>query len=128
MAARPFILSASLILATIAAGLALRLTHVGLPFLVVKYGGSLLWAAMIYWIASTLCPRSPLVRTAILSAGIASTVEFFKLVHSPGLDAFRLTLPGILLLGRVFSPWDFAAYAVGIIAAASADRRLRPAR
>jgi len=45
---RPLALSALLIGATIAAGLMSRLTPLGLPNAVVKYGGSLLWALMIY--------------------------------------------------------------------------------
>jgi Protein of unknown function (DUF2809) len=45
---------------------------------------------------------------------IAIGVELSRLVHYPWLDAFRLTLPGALLLGRVFSVWDMLAYGVGI--------------
>lgn len=115
MSGRPPALSALLISGTIAAGLALRLTHVGVPFLIVKYGGSMLWALMIYWIASALFPRWPIGRSALASASIATAVELFKLVHAPWLDAFRLTLPGALLLGRVSALWDLLAYAVAIM-------------
>jgi hypothetical protein len=38
------------------------------------------------------------------------------------LDAFRLTLPGGLLLGRIFSAWNMLAYGVGIIFAVGLDR------
>ncbi len=34
---------------------------------------------------------------------LAFAVECFKLVHRPALDAFRITLAGKLLLGRVFT-------------------------
>jgi hypothetical protein len=51
---------------------------------------------------------------ALISAVIAVGVELFRLVHTPWLDAFRLTLAGALLLGRVFSLWDMLAYGVGI--------------
>jgi hypothetical protein len=49
-------------------------------------------------------------------------VELFRLVHAPWLDAFRLTLAGALLLGRIFSPWDMLAYGVGIVMAMLLDR------
>jgi hypothetical protein len=49
-------------------------------------------------------------------------VELFRLVHAPGLDAFRLTLAGALLLGRIFSPWDMLAYGVGIALGVWLDR------
>jgi hypothetical protein len=41
---------------------------------------------------------------------VAGLVESVRLYHSPGLDAFRLTLAGVLLLGRVFSWWHLVAY------------------
>jgi hypothetical protein len=57
------------------------------------------------------------------------SVELFKLYHTPALDAFRLTLPGKLLLGRVFSLWDLIAYAVGVIVGVFASHAIgsRPA-
>ena len=123
--ARPLWLSTLLILGTIAAGLTLRLAHFGLPQPVVKYGGSILWAAMIFWIITTLGPRLPAVRAAFVASAAACAVELFKFYHSASLDAFRLTLPGALLLGRIFSTWDMVAYVIGIAAAALADRAIR---
>lgn len=125
MPPRPRFVSAFLILATIAAGLAVRLIHVGLPFALVKYGGSALWAAMIYWIVTALRPRCTLARAALASAAIAAATETFKLVSTPGLDAFRLTLAGRLLLGRVFAIEDFLAYGLGIAGALALDRSIR---
>jgi hypothetical protein len=108
-----------------AAGLAVRMVPLGLPPFVVKYAGSMLWAVMIYWIVSTVFPRLNWVRAALVSGTVATAVEFFKLYHSQGMDAFRLTLPGILLLGRYFSVWDIVAYWVAISAGAAVDQRLR---
>lgn len=110
---------------TVAAGLAIRFAPLGLPTPIVKYGGSMLWAITMYWIASSLLGSGRLLSIALLSGVLASIVEFFKLYHSPELDAFRLTLPGILLLGRFFSVWDILAYWTGIAAAAVLDARLR---
>ncbi len=125
MTPRPILHSVSLIVGTIAAGLAVRLVPLGLPTFVVKYAGSMPWALMIYWIASTVLVRSPIVNVALIAGALATAVECFKLYHSPGMDAFRLTLPGILLLGRYFSVWDIVAYWIAICAGAILDSRLR---
>ena len=116
--------SVALCLVTIAAGLTFRFAPLGLPAFVVKYAGSTLWAVMIYWIVSTLMPTKRAPVAAIVSGLIATAVEFFKLYHSPAMDAFRLTLPGILLLGRYFSVWNIVAYWLAIGAAALVDRSL----
>ena len=118
-------LSLTLMLATVTIGLAIRFAPIGLPHVVVKYGGSTLWALMLYWLVSTLLPSWRLPAVALLTGVLATAVEFFKLYHSPGLDSFRLTLPGILLLGRFFSVWDIAAYWSAIGVGAFLDQRIR---
>ena len=82
---------------------------------------------MIYLITSSLRPRWSLYRSALASGLLALAAEVFKLYHMPDLDAFRRTLPGALLLGRVFSTWDFIAYALGIALGVCADRTVRQA-
>lgn len=103
----------------IAAGLALRRYgyELGLSFLLVKYGGSCLWGAIVYVMAGALTGSARTGRLAIIAIVIAALVEFSRLYHTLGLDAFRLTLPGQLLLGRVFSCWNILAYTLGIGAA-----------
>ncbi|KRB53310.1 hypothetical protein ASE04_08585 [Rhizobium sp. Root708] len=107
------------ILSVIAAGLALRRFGygVGLPFFAVKYGGSVLWGAMIYLICRLAAPRVRPHITALAAMSAAAAVEFSRLYHTPALDAFRVTTAGALLLGRVFSVWNIVAYAAGISAA-----------
>ena len=61
---------------------------------------------------------------ALIAGAIATAVEFFKMYHSPAMDAFRLTLPGVLLLGRFFSVWDIVAYWIAISAGAFLDKRM----
>src|SRR3981189_2757301 len=106
-----------LCLSIIACGLALRGfgLKLGLPASIVKYGGSVLWGMMVFFLvaiaASGLSRRS----AALIAALIAVCVELFRLVHIPWLDAFRLTLAGALLLGRIFSPWNMLAYGIGIL-------------
>jgi hypothetical protein len=56
-------------------------------------------------------------------AVIALSVEFSRLYHSPWLDEFRTTLAGAILLGRVFSPWNMVAYAIGALAIGTFDAR-----
>jgi hypothetical protein len=65
-------------------------------------------------LVAILVPARPRWRVALISAAIAVGVELFRLVHAPWLDAFRLTMAGVLLLGRIFSAWDMLAYGVGI--------------
>ena len=57
------------------------------------------------------------------AVAIALSVEFSRLYHSPWLDEFRGTLAGALLLGRIFSPWNMVAYAIGALTISILDTR-----
>jgi hypothetical protein len=94
----------------------------GLPPFFVKYGGSVLWGTMVFFLVAIAASRLSRRSVALISASIAVCVELFRLVHAPWLDAFRLTMAGALLLGRIFSPWNVLAYGVGIILAMWLDR------
>ena len=120
----------ALALAVIAFGLSLRWYGfpLGLPAFVVKYGGSLLWATMVFLLAGVLLPLTTRSQLAAIAMVIAIVVEFSRLVHTPWLDAFRLTTAGALLLGRIFSLWNVVAYAVGIAFAVWIDRLLQTRR
>lgn len=109
--------------AIILAGISLRAfgRALGLPAIMVKYGGSILWAAMVYFLVALSRGDRSRWRIAAAAMSIAITVEAFRLYHTPSLDAFRLTVPGALLLGRVFSPWDILAYAIGVALATACD-------
>jgi hypothetical protein len=110
------IVRAGLCLPIVICGLALRLLGpgLGLPAFVVKYGGSLLWGTMVFFLVAIVASRSTRRSVATIAAVIAVGVELFRLVHTPWLDSFRLTLAGALLLGRIFSAWNILAYGVGI--------------
>lgn len=115
----------------IVCGLALRAFghQLGLPAFIVKYGGSALWGAMVFFLVALAAPRLSRPSIELIAATIAVAVELFRLVHTPALDAFRLTLAGALLLGRIFSVWDMVAYGAGIVFALGLDRfaaRLSP--
>jgi hypothetical protein len=107
---------------TLAVGLVWRFVPMGMPLPIYKYGGSVLWAAMIYWLAAVVAPRVRPVRLAVVAGLVATAVELFKLVHAPGLDAFRLTFAGKVVLGRFFFWSDFVAYYVAIAMASVVDR------
>jgi threonine/homoserine efflux transporter RhtA len=69
---------------------------------------------MVFLLVAMLARHRSRCHIAVVSAAIAIGVELFRLVHAPWLDAFRLTIAGALLLGRIFSPWDMLAYGAGI--------------
>jgi hypothetical protein len=119
-----------LALATIALGLLLRFDgpRVGLPAPLVKYAGSVLWGTMVLFLVAALRPRLPRQRVAVIAIVIAVVVELIRLVHTPWLDDFRLTLAGALLLGRIFSVWNIVAYAAGIVLGVVVDQAIDPIR
>lgn len=107
-----------LLLLTVVLGVVVRFVPVGLPAGVVKYGGSGLWAVCFYWVFRALWTRQPVWWAAVAAAVVTAGVEVFKLYRSAEVDAFRGTVPGVLLLGRYFSWWDVVAYwaAIGVAA------------
>ena len=113
-----------LIVVTILLGLVLRQVPMGLPFAVVKYGGSVLWAVMVYWIVAAVRPQWSSGEVGVVAAMSAALVEFFKLYHAPMLDSFRRTTSGKLLLGQFFSLADIAAYWIAIAVVVWVDSRL----
>ncbi|WP_043160923.1 DUF2809 domain-containing protein [Bradyrhizobium sp. Ai1a-2] len=112
-------------LSTIIAGLALRRFGfgMGLPAFVVKYGGSLLWGTMVFFLVAIAAAGWSRRTVALIALAVAVGVELFRLVHTPWLDAFRLATAGALLLGRIFSLWNIVAYAAGILLGVALDRR-----
>ncbi len=108
----------------IAAGLALRLGPplVGwrLPLGLHHYGGGFLWGGMVYSLVVAARPSEWRVGACSAAAlAIIATIESFRLVHAPALDAFRITLPGQWLLGRVFSPLNIVADGLGAASVAA---------
>lgn len=115
---------AGLMATTIVLGLALRHfgAGLGIPASIAKYGGSILWGAMVFFLVAIARPRFSRLPIVGISAVIAVSVELFRLVHTPWLHDFRLTLAGALLLGRIFSVWNILAYGAGILLALGLDR------
>ncbi len=117
----PFVAAAALL---VAFGLVLRLVPWGLPLPVHHHGGGILWGAMIY--ALVAAGRRPGWRHAtclLLALGIIVAVEGARLLHAPALDAFRATLAGQLLLGRIFSAANVLVDGLGAGTAAALTAR-----
>ncbi len=116
---------AGVVTGLVAAGLLLRLVHWGLPLPVHHFGGGFLWGATVYALVAAVRPAGWRTLTCLLLAmTVIVAVESFRLVHAPALDAFRATLAGQLLLGRVFSAWNMLVDALGAAAVASLTARL----
>ena len=115
--------STALLLAATAAGLIWRMAPLHLPWFLYKYGGSMLWAVALYWLLAAILPRLTATRIALIAAVAAAAVEFSRLWHTPGFDAFRVTIAGKLLLGRFFSLKNIAAYWLAIALTAWLDKR-----
>ena len=109
--------------ALVVVGLVLRLGSWHLPLAVHHVGGGLLWGAMVYALAAAVQPSRrgvPACLSVVML--VIALVEGSRLLHGPRLDAFRLTLAGQLLLGRIFSGWNIAVDAGGAALAAIATR------
>ena len=105
----------------IAAGLLVRLVHLGLPIVIIRHGGNIIWGAMVLCLVTAIRPpRLSTVGCLVAASAIAIGTEFFRLYHTPALDAFRLTALGPLLIGRVFSVWNMVDYEIGIVIASLA--------
>jgi hypothetical protein len=113
------------LLIIIAAGLLARRPELGLPWPIAKWTGSVLWGAMVYLLVVLIRPNGNRNASLCIALAIAVLVEFSRLYHADWLDEFRKSTAGGLLLGRLFSPWNIAAYALGIAAGWIADRWLR---
>jgi hypothetical protein len=120
-AVRLRLIYAALVQMVIAAGLLWRWPGLHLPPTLAKYGGSVLWGALVYVSLRVVLPRASVTIMVGLAAALAAFVEFTQLLHWPWLDAFRGTPLGVLLLGRFFSWWDIASYWLGIAGAGAAD-------
>lgn len=112
------------VLGIVVGGLLWRRPELGLPPLAAKYGGSILWGAMVFFVVASLLPAARPAVIAGVAAIVAASVEFSQLIQWEWLDQFRRAAVGALLIGRTFTLWDIAAYWVGI-AVAYAALRLR---
>lgn len=83
----------------------------------------MLWGMMVFWLIGGVLSRSRISMIAALAGLVAVLTEFSRLYHTPWLDAFRLTLAGALILGRIFSWANIITYLAGIAVAAFVEIR-----
>lgn len=112
---------AALLATTIALGLSSRRYADALPAFVAAYAGDALWAAMVFWIAALLSPRSRTRTLSSVALGISFAVELSQLYHAPWIDNLRETRLGALALGHGFLWSDLVCYAAGAGSAALID-------
>jgi len=98
------------------------------PYLLWKYGGSILWTVALYLALILLFPRMRPAAAALTGAVIALAVELSRLLHTPAYDAFKASLSGRLLIGRFFSIYDIAAYWVALLALFCIDTTVQQRR
>jgi Protein of unknown function (DUF2809) len=78
---------------------------------------------MVYFLVALVRPDVGSGRKLAVAVAIALSVELSRLYHSPWLDQFRTTAAGAILLGRIFSPWNMVAYAIGALTIGVFDSR-----
>ncbi|HXS12714.1 MAG TPA: DUF2809 domain-containing protein [Acidobacteriaceae bacterium] len=104
----------AIMLLLIPLGLICRFLPIGLPPLIVKYGGSFLWAATVYWFIAFFLARQRPFALALIALASTTAIEFLKRVQSPTLDGIRDTILGKVILGRFLSYTDIAIYWLAI--------------
>ena len=114
----------AIMLMLIPLGLVCRFVPIGLPSLIVKYGGSFLWAATVYWFIAFFLARQRPLALGFIALAVATAIEFFKRVQSPQLDILRDTFFGKVILGRYFSYTDIAVYWFAIFCAVWIDHHI----
>lgn len=115
----------TLVLATIAVGLAVHLYGGGMGPAVQDVVGDALWAMMVAWWVGVVAPDAPVLQRSAVALAIAFAVELSQLYHAPMLDAIRSTAPSQLVLGSGFDPRDLVAYALGVLLAFRVERLVR---
>ncbi len=113
---------AVLLIATVLLGLATRRYPTAFPDVIAAYGGDVLWAAMVFWLAALSLRDAPTMRLAAIALGVSVAVELSQLHHAPWIETLRATRLGALVLGQGFLWSDLVCYATGVASAAAIDR------
>lgn len=112
---------AAVVVAIVVLGLAIHLHGSFLNARIRDVAGDALWASMMAAGISALIPEQKSVTRYTSALCICYAVEFSQLWHTPGVDQFRATRLGALMLGSGFDWRDLVAYACGVLAFAWAD-------
>ncbi len=95
-------------------GLGIRAQLWPLPALVTTYAPDVLWAMMVFALATHLAPRQPPLVVALAALGFALLMECSQLYQAQWINEIRVTRIGGLLLGHGFLWSDVACYGVGV--------------
>jgi len=122
---RSRLLYAALGAGVIGLGLLWRSPFLGFSHFITKYGGSALWALLVFLCCGLVKARASTWRLVFAATVISFCVEFSQLYHAPWIDQIRAHRLGGLILGSTFSSYDLIAYLVGIGAGAILEVILR---
>ena len=111
----------SLLLATVALGLASRRFGEGLPSIIATFAGDTLWAAAVYWGLALVLMRKAALWTAVVALQVSFAIELSQLYSAPWIHGLRASRIGGLVLGQGFLWSDFLCYFLGIVIAATVD-------
>lgn len=100
----------SIAMATVATGLLSRRYPIA-----GNYPGDALWATLVFALWVLLVPKYSLRIHLALAASTSFCVEFAQLYQAPWINSLRQTLPGKLILGSGFDPYDLIAYTIGCL-------------
>lgn len=118
---RPVALYATLLCATILLGIATRAMPMAFPELIARYGGDVLWAAMVVWILAPLRTAAAPRALGLMALTIAMLIEVSQLYQAPWINAVRATRVGALALGQGFLWIDILCYVIGVTLAVAVD-------
>ena len=113
------------ILLAFVAGLTTHVLKRHLPGFVGENLPDTMWALWVFLMIAFIWPRVGTVRAAGYALLFAYLTEFSQIYHAPGLDRFRATTIGHLILGDTFQWSDLGCYTVGILTGAALDVWLR---
>jgi hypothetical protein len=86
-----------------------------LPLFLSTYAGDTLWALALFLTLGLVFPGLRLVVVALMTIGLAFSVEVSQLYQAAWIDAIRSTRMGALVLGSGFKWSDLLCYTVGCL-------------
>jgi hypothetical protein len=92
-----------------------------IPAFFASYTGDYIAGWMAYCGMAVLFPKKSIKKLAIFSLVMAYALECSQLYHTPGLDRFRTTFIGHMMLGQGFLWSDLICDTAGIFSAAIAE-------
>jgi hypothetical protein len=86
-----------------------------LPLFLLTYAGDTLWALALFLTLGLVFPGLRLVIVALMTIGLAFSIEVSQLYQAEWIDSIRSTRMGALVLGFGFKWSDLLCYTVGCL-------------